>query len=67
MTCCISLLQLNEYSSDDVGCFDDPKAELGCGAFGVVLCCVHRILGNIAVKCFAVSGGDADKENIANM
>jgi len=58
---------LKKYDSSEIRCFTDQKAELGCGAFGVVRCSIHRLLGRIAVKCFQTSGGDAEKEMIATM
>jgi len=40
---------------------------LGKGGYGTVRCSAHRLLGTIAVKCFSVSGGYAEKETIARM
>jgi len=63
----IALLQLRQYNPNEIRCFIDRKAELGSGAFGIVRCSAHRFLGSIAVKCFPVTGGDAEKEIIANV
>jgi len=59
--------QFKMYPCDEIRCFVHPKAELGKGGYGTVLCSAHRLLGTIAVKCFSVSGGYADKEAIARM
>jgi len=46
-------------------CFEDNQAELGSGAYGTVRCAFHQVLDIVAVKCFAVAGGDNQKELIA--
>jgi len=58
---------LKEYNCNGIRCYNDPKAKLGKGGNAVVLCCVHSSLGNIAVKCFHVPGGEADQEYFADM
>ena len=60
-------LQFKLYDCDEIRCFLHRKAELGKGGYGTVRCSAHRLLGNIAVKCFSVSGGYADKDTIARM
>ena len=60
-------LQFKWYDSNEIRCFLHREAELGKGGYGTVRCSAHHLLGAIAVKCFSVSGGYAEKQQIAKM
>jgi len=60
-------LQFKWYDSKEIRCFLHREAELGKGGYGTVRCSAHHLLGAIAVKCFSVSGGYAEKQQIAKM
>jgi len=58
---------MNELNCNDILCYDDGRAKLGSGKFGIVYCAVHRPLGIVAVKCFSLPISEADKKHIKDM
>nr|CAB3262230.1 uncharacterized protein LOC100178883 [Phallusia mammillata] len=57
--------ELREYNVTDIKCLKTEAGELGSGLLGTVLLGKHSSLGNVAIKCFAVQGGQLEKSNIA--
>jgi len=54
--------QLQEYKASEILCVVDDDGELGSGSFGTVRSGKHPVLGDIALKCFAVPGGGRKKD-----
>lgn len=55
---------MQEYNATDIVCLKTEEGELGSGLLGTVLLGRYSGLGAIALKCFSVQGGKAEKITI---